>query len=362
MAVKVLYDYQAFMIRYSGVSRYFCEVIDRLKENNDLDIKVSCPLNFNKYLEECLGKKAIKSVHWRLTNELSKINKCLVKNEISKDYNIVHATYLDPYVFDYRKDAKIVCTVHDMTREIFCDTYYKNDKFIGWQKKYIYNSDHIFAVSHNTKKDILKFYPDIPEDRISVVHHGCSELIHDKDNKKYDLPERYVLFVGARFAYKNFERFVKASKIILEKDNDIKVIFAGGGEFNKSERQIVCDHDDKIIQMPADDKMLSALYENALCLVYPSLYEGFGMPVLEAFSAGCPVVSSNTSSLPEVGGEAAAYFDPYSIEEMAEVIKDVIYNDDKRKQMADMGRKRKELFSWDRSAEKMAEQYKLISS
>lgn len=234
--------------------------------------------------------------------------KCLKEN----DFNLFFPTYYNTYFLKKLKKPYVL-TVHDMTHELFPEIFSKYKDFtLLYKKKAIENATHLIAISQNTKKDLLAIY-DIPEEKISVVYHGI-EQTYSSENIQ-DLPEKYFLFVGERGGYKNFETVIKALAAL-----DDKGIFlmCTGKDFSREEITLLQNFKllDRVKSFYFSDPQLNYLYEKAIALVYPSLYEGFGYPLLEAMRAKCLVLSSNSSCLPEVGGDAAFYFDPKNIDKL----------------------------------------------
>jgi len=176
------------------------------------------------------------------------------------------------------------------------------------------------------------------------------------------LPKKYILFVGSRSGYKNFNLFVEAITPLLVKDNELKLVCVGGGNFKEIENEKFkrLNIINKIYQYSVNDDILTYLYKKAVAFIFPSLYEGFGIPILEAFSCGCPVIASNTSSLPEVAGDAAVYFDPTDKLSMLNSIQKVIYNDELKKQLINKGIERVKEFTWEKTAEKTKMLYEEI--
>ena len=187
----------------------------------------------------------------------------------------------------------------------------------------IQSADRIIAISGSTKRDILRFFPETDPAKISVVHLGASMPAVDES-----LPSPaevdYVLFVGSRGGYKNFLRFVEAMRPVLEARKDICVLCIGGGGFTASELEAIGSLRSRYCQASADDETLARAYAHALCFVFPSEYEGFGIPLLESFACNCPLVCAKSSSFPEVAGGAAEYFDPLSVDEMSAAILRVV--------------------------------------
>ena len=366
LMMKVYYDYQVLCSQvYGGISRYFFEIISRLMMQESIEIDMKCAFSKNKYFEKILRKKALPDYHWRIGELIKTYNKIITKKSFLQGYDIIHPTDSDPYVFDMKKKSqRVVVTIHDMTQERFSESFYRNDSIIHQKKRQIYESDHIIAISKNTKKDILDIYPDIPEDKITVVYHGNTLLGEEFPEEDFvrHVPGRFVLFVGNRYLYKNFDGFVRSMKPILDIDRELYVICAGGGAFRSEERSMISDNYKRYIQMSVNDNELAYLYRKALCFVFPSMYEGFGLPILEAFNCCCPVVLSNVSSMPEVGDQAAVYFNPYDSDDITDKILKVINSGCLREEMRSKGKERASYFDWNTSAKKTFDCYKAVVS
>ena len=293
------------------------------------------------------------------------INQAITRNNVKKA-DVVHLTYYRPYAFNIPNVKKIV-TVYDMIEELVI-----KDPKLAWhvanKKECIYKADHIIAISESTKRDVLKLYPDINEDKISVIYIGTSmkpqEKLGDADtqkNEKYTaFPDRYILFVGQRGGYKNFDGFIKAVKPILLQDKELSLLCIGGGSFSEEETLLLKDIKKQVHQMNVDDEILAKAYSEAECFVFPSLYEGFGIPTLEAFTCECPAVISNTSSMPEVGGDAVLYFDPTNSDEMRSQIEKALYDKELRSSLIEKGRERAKFFSWEKIAKQTVEVYENV--
>jgi glycosyltransferase involved in cell wall biosynthesis len=220
----------------------------------------------------------------------------------------------------------------------------------------------ILAISGNTKNDLIQLYNVSPE-KIEVVYLAAS--INKRmalPKEKLNLTERYLLYVGNRDFYKNFNNFLLAIEPLLKDNPELFLIAAGGGKFNASELKLfeIKNLKNKILYKPADDTSLATLYKNALAFVFPSLYEGFGIPALEAMNCDCPVVMSNTSSLPEVGGEAAIYFNPTKQDDIREKIASVIFNEELREDLIKKAAVQRNNFSFKRTALKTKEAYEKL--
>lgn len=357
--MRVLFDYQIFVQQeYGGVSRYYIELKKELEKYRDfkIDIKVLFPRNV--YLRQEQNKRiyALKNQYLRLgieiVNKIFNMILCLVNR-----YDIVHITWNSRYLNRLCK-KKLIVTIHDMIHEL----YMKEDKVeIRNKRRAIEDATLILAVSNSTKRDILKIYPYIDEKKIRIIYHGTNHLPIAEAPVGIEIPEKYLLYVGKKEGYKNGLFFINCIDDLLALKNDLYFIFIGGGDWNEEERAVINKYSDRVIQMQVSDAELAYMYQNALAFVYPSLYEGFGLPILEAYDNNCPVVCSNTSSLPEVGGDAALYFDPTDKKEMIAQIMKVINDPFLKKEMIKKGLERTKIFAWENTAKEIYAAYKSVA-
>jgi glycosyltransferase involved in cell wall biosynthesis len=273
--------------------------------------------------------------------------------------SIYHPTY---YNFSGMPHAKTIFTVYDFTHERYSHLFSTRDKTSKLKQKAFERADAFICISESTKNDLLSLYNIDITRNIKTIYLGYNNL-SALSKSNISLPERpFFLFVGPRPAYKNFKCLVKAfaSSLVLKKD--FMLACFGGAVFSREELSQFEDLgvSDKIVRFEGGDDVLATLYKNAIALVFPSFYEGFGMPLLEAMSCGCPVIASNTSSLPEVAGNAALLFAPTSTEELTEQLHRIVFESGLRTRMIELGKRRCSLFSWDRCLEKTLELYKTL--
>lgn len=369
--MKVLYDHQIFSSQiYGGISRYFAELMKNIENYNEIECEVSLKYSNNNYLKKLnnlpyrtfLENYSFKGKYRLLSILNGKINRKISEKKLLKgDFDIFHPTYYNPYFLNYLNNKPFILTIYDMIHEIF----QAKDKTREWKKLLAQKAVKIIAISENTKKDIVK-YLNIAESKIEVIYLGNSFDISSNHNNLNTtlpkLPKKYILFVGSRKVYKNFNLFIEAISTLLIEDNELFIVCAGGGNFSNKEigKFKKLNIKDKIFCYSANDSILAYLYQKATAFVFPSIYEGFGIPILESFACRCPLICSKTSSLPEVAGDAAIYFDPTDKLSMLNSIQKVIYNDELKKQLINKGIERVKKFTWKKTAEKTKKLYEEI--
>lgn len=382
--MKVLYDHQIFEHqRIGGVSRYFVEIIKHLPTN--IDVEVSVQYTFNEYLKglnipfewrnqltsyysflpkiNFRGKKRLFSF---LEKQFPKrypdfyqINQSNTIDKLKKgNFDIFHPTFFGDYYLDHLNGKPYVLTVHDMILELYPE-FINSPGFIKRKKKLVDNAAHIIAVSENTKQDIINVFGTLA-DKISVIYHASSLV--DGGKMLQALPEKYLLYIGdRRLGYKNFSFFISAIQPLLLNNKDLYVVCTGDS-FTLEEKSYfeALGIVDRIKIVFVVDTEMFGLYKSAQLFIYPSYYEGFGIPILESFQAKCPVVLSSSSCFPEVAGNGGLYFDSKSPEQLRQVISDLLNNNVLREDVISKGELRLQDFSWQKSALQTVEIYKEV--
>ncbi|MGN6605138.1 MAG: glycosyltransferase family 4 protein [Ginsengibacter sp.] len=345
--------------KYGGITKYFCELMKNLPNGNTYDLSVL--FADNQYLKDYYFHKLKVSLpsndfrgKGRLKTTFYNINRSYSKYKIAKKkYDIFHPTYYDPYFINEVKRPFVV-TVHDLIEFKFPHQY-KEESLIPQITEIISRANRIISISENTKKDLVEIL-SVPPEKIDVIYHGYnpSKVVKTKNSLG-----RYILFVGVRRGYKNFSRLVEAFSELSKEDKDLKLVCAGH-PFSKEESEELASFGiaNKTFVIGASEQKLNELYAHALAFVYPTKYEGFGMPILEAFANNCPICVSNTSSLPEVAGNAAEYFDPESSNSILKAIGNVLYNVNRARELRNAGKERLNYFSWIKSAAATIETYR----
>ena len=366
--MKILYDHQAFTAsRFGGVARYFYNLMVALQKKG-IKVKLSVRFSNNHYL---LHSAHFPTQSYRYFLGLmptsilfSRINRLWSSVQLSRrDYDLFHPTFFHPYFLKYIGNKPFVITYHDAIKDKFGDKFGHLDNASKEQKQILFDrANHIIAVSENTKNDLIEIFQLEPA-KITVVYHATNfqELVVP-DTFQIQTPASYLLYVGTRGSYKNFAPFLRAIAPILKKYSHIQLICAGGGDFNADENQLITSLDltGQVVHYFINDFVLYRLYQHALAFIYPSLYEGFGIPILEAFVTGCPVVLSNTSCFPEVAQDAALYFDPESEASISTQIETIILDKALRLSLRQKGYERQLAFSPEKVVNQTLEVYQRV--
>lgn len=356
--MKIAYDYQIFSSqRYGGISRYFFELANRLAcyDDGKIECLINSPVYVNKYLR-CSGNNlkvngiplpAIPRTG-RFRNLINRLFSPLAYKRSLPD--IVHETYYSPKSVS-PPGCPNVLTVYDMIHELYPEHFSPGDKTKEYKKIALERADHIICISDNTRNDLIRFLA-VPQDKISVVHLGFT-LAHNNVAKLSRQTRPFLLYVGSRGGYKNFEGLLSAYASRSELRDNFDLVAFGGGPLKPLELEVIKRLHvpfEQIHYIAGDDSVLSSLYQQAAVFVYPSLYEGFGIPPLEAMSLDCPVACSNTSSIPEVVGEAAIQFNPRDTDAIADSLVKLLSSKTLRNTLIKRGRDRIKMFSWDKCA------------
>jgi glycosyltransferase involved in cell wall biosynthesis len=262
------------------------------------------------------------------------------------------------------RSLKTVITVHDIVAFLFPDGH--NKKAVWAErltlKRAVKKAHHIFTVSRHTKDDLMKVF-HLADEKILIASCAASKIFkpitdHDKLKNvtlKYGLPKKFILAVGTLSPRKNFARLIQAYARIVPKHDDTHLVIVGPKGWN-FEDILQFEASDKVHMIGyADGEDIASIYTLAKLFVFPSLYEGFGMPPLEAMASGCPVITSNVSSLPEVAGNAAMLVDPYSVDEIAKAMDVILSNYYIALDLKEKGLERAKKFDWKTSAQSILE-------
>ena len=366
--MKVAFDQQVFLLQeYGGISRYFCNLTREFSTRPEMQAHIFAPLHFNRNLEslepELRSGRGLPCMHPKLARLVMMASKTLARWQISRfKPDIIHETYFSED--DYRPNAAPrVLSVYDLIHERYADMFVNSAGTIGPKKIAANRADHVICISESTRRDVME-YCKVPEERTSVIYLGVDVAFMQAITKSQRCHSRpFLLYVGARGGYKNFERLLRAFSSSERFRREFDLLCFGGGALTAFERELVAALGlrlEQVTQIGGGDDVLATLYQQAAAFIYPSLYEGFGIPPLEAMAVGCPVICSNTSSLPEVVGDAAETFDPTSEEAMLHAIENVLDSPSRCRALAKAGRARFPLFTWEKCARETESIYRKL--
>jgi glycosyltransferase involved in cell wall biosynthesis len=259
-----------------------------------------------------------------------------------------------------------VVSVMDLSYLYFPEMFTKADllQLRSWTAYSVKKAKKVLTISNSSRDDIIKEY-NLSQEKVVVTHLGIKDAISLTPHiysmttlkAKYTISDNYILFVGTLQPRKNIVRLIKAFAKVVKSEKspkDLQLVIVGRKgwlyeEILEAPKELGIEDKVKFLEN-VEDEELPLFYKNALCYVLPSLYEGFGLPVLEAMQQGCPVITSNVSSLPEAGGDAALYVDPENVGDIADKIIQLIKNDKLRKELIEKGREQVKRFSWEKTA------------
>lgn len=366
--MNIAYDSQIFCAQtYGGISRYFCEIATRISRLPDAQVTVVAPMAVCAYLQNVpseiiFGFKAPQINRFRLAQRAFRVLAGDLMLRAAGDLMLrakapalIHETYFSPYRFGSKR-ARRVITIHDMIHEKFASSFPYSDKTAAYKASAAERADHVICVSESTRRDAIEILRLSPE-KITVVHHGFALMsigIGDVIGGFVTNHTRpFLLYVGNRGVYKNFMRLLEAWASSKALADSFTLVCFGGGPLQASEMRAMHHlglKEGQVLQLSGSDELLASLYRKARAFVYPSMYEGFGIPPLEAMAHDCPVICSETSSISEVVGNAGEYFYPGNVESIRDAIERVLSSDCHRNTLIQNGRERLKLFSWDRCA------------
>ncbi|TWJ00641.1 glycosyltransferase involved in cell wall biosynthesis [Mucilaginibacter frigoritolerans] len=378
--MKVYFDNQIFLIqRVGGVSRYFYNLKKALIENKLCKVDNWAFIYRNYYLGKGNGAIFLRPLGLKKIDKLAgsstalrymgKINELIAFHRLrNSDRDLIHVTADDS---EYLKGANlkkpIVATVHDLIAELYPSDFPDIKNWLKQRKNTFKRADHLICISESTKRDLKDIY-GISEDKISMVYHGPPDYMVEGEkfnllNSKTEQPQRYLLYIGDRKTpYKNFWKMIENLVPILDGNDELKLLCVGS-PFTQLEQDGLNKFGlrNAVKSVQALDQELFSIYQNAACLILPSVYEGFGFPLLEAMKAGCPILASSSSSLPEVGGNGALYFDPASFNNFTHQLKMILSNGELKKELLKHQPKVLERFSWKITAEQTYKVYSNLS-
>jgi glycosyltransferase involved in cell wall biosynthesis len=363
--MRILYDHQVFSLQDAGgASRYHFELIRNLQALGGMAIQVLMGLNGS-----VMPFGSLNRANTRIFGGKTTIQPGLARYAVNEVFSALIAPVqgrVDIYhptlyrALPWVRRRRVVVTHHDCIHERFPQLFSNAASIVEAKRKLFAQADAIICVSKSSREDLLHFY-DVAQKKTHVVHHGFSPLPLPKDDTP-GVTEPYLLYVGSRAGYKNFGHLLEAfSRSGLA--GNYRLLAMGGGSFTAAEQEQIASlhlRSSVTVVPKADDATLARAYRDAVLFIYPSLYEGFGFPPLEAMSLGCPVLVNRTSSLPEVCGDAAFYFDAGDVGELSRCLTTILADESGRTMKRRLGAQQVRLYDWSQSARLTLDVYRTV--
>ena len=360
--MHVALDEQIFAIQpYGGISRLFYEKASAFVRDPSLGVQLE-PLSAPVVNEYLLGDpelaQALKAT--RARDSYTALVMQFARRRRNNNVDLVHNTFYLPRGLEDHKAARRVVTVYDMIPELLPKTRRRMD-FITEKHKYVSRADHVICISESTRNDLLRVYPEI-HCPITIAYPGVGPTFTPEAQQLPGLPVPYILHVGNRSSYKDGETLFRAFAEISGNFPEITLFLAGGGPLSKTERELCSELEisERIEQGSLPEAGVASAYVQALVTVFPSRYEGFGLPAVEALACGSPLILADTSSLPEVGGSAAHYFPPGDIPALAQLLGEMLSSDSRRHEYLLPGFEQAKKFTWHGYAESNVQAYNSV--
>lgn len=366
--MKVLFDHDVFAAQtHGGISRYIVELYLAMLKLDGCVPKLCAPFTANIYIRDMpSAARSLSALNCLAKLPYAKrLLRDLTHGLVSKyaDSDIHHTSYY-LRTSATRPSRALVMTLHDLTHELFPSQFSKEDKTAKLKESALKAAHHVICISEVTRQDAIRVY-GLDQSKLSVIHHGAIKL-PPPCRPPMGLNQRnYLLYVGQRGGYKNFECLLRAFASRSHIRSEFRLVCFGGGAFTGQENALIEQLGlsvNEVLQIGGGDDLLHQAYRGASAFIYPSLYEGFGMPLLEAMSAGCPIFAARAGAIPEVGGDAIIYFDPNKIESLGDCLDNRLFDSEQLSKLRKKGYERVQNFSWERCAKETTAAYRVALS
>lgn len=360
--IRVMYDEQIFLLQeYGGISKYFTELIKNFESNPDLGISPSLSSNWvrNRYLINESKFTNLKRITSRSFAILLLFVQMLLHRRTKLNVDLVHHTFYIPGYFGRFRGLPKAVTLHDMIPErTSSGGKLWNPHFA--KKLNLSRADLVFSVSESSTRDMLDEYT---MDRAVVTTYLGVGPEYSPGLPLLDWQSRnYFLFVGNRDGYKDFNLAIRAFATISREHPDVNLQLVGGGKLTRAEKQLISELGvlGSVIHRSVPSEELPNVYSNALALVYPTRYEGFGLPLVEAMASGVPIVASDTPINNEIAMNCASYFPVGDGDSLCNLMNQSVSNPEVFQDKINEGKKRAHNFTWRNCAEKTAAEYRRL--
>jgi glycosyltransferase involved in cell wall biosynthesis len=376
--MKIGIDISLTVGEKAGVGYYTANLVDALAKIDRINEYLLYP--FFYYIYHPDFKTAIAPHQKNFYLHYEKIPKKIIDrlwySRVPRKWILGNVDILHSTTFCAPRDhyGKLIVTIYDISFLTLpeCHTETNRRHCLNGTLDAVKFADRIIAISNHGKQELIKYF-DIDPDRIVVTHLAAKDIFvpcgveeQNRVLEKYGISPHFIFTIGSFEPRKNIGTLIRAYVNLPEivKKKHPLVIGGGKGWLNSDVDTLIASQaSDRILRIGyVDEQDLPALYSAAAVFVYPSLYEGFGLPILEAMSCGAPVIASNTSSMPEIGGNAALFFDPADVRQLTAILLEVTGNENLRKELCRKGRERSGQFSWEKTAKETLKIYEALYS
>lgn len=358
--LRVLYDFVIFrMERRGGISRYITEVAHRLGISGEVEPTIFAGIHDNAFIADDAAMRGVDVIGRRSPTPHARgsvvgaldYGAFRIHRRLASKPDVYHPTYY-PRTIRRQRGVAVVATVYDMIHERLPE-FHRGDPTPARKRALVEAADRILCISHTTAADLTTFYGVDPS-KITVTYLGAGgdRWGANQPANSHRLGRPYFLYVGRRSGYKNFQILLESyiSDSVLREET--RLVAVGGGEWSASERALIekGGRGAEVEHIEADEAQLQRLYSSAVALCVPSLYEGFGLPVVEAMRADCPVIANAAGSLPEVVGDAGVVVSMTEPGALVDAMRRLLNDDEQRALYRKRGRLRAKDFDWNRTA------------
>lgn len=356
--MKVAFDDQIFSAQpVGGISRYFAELLRAYRTDPSLDVQLaSSPIwTQNVHLLDVGMGRRLPGRLGQHARVLRAVNRC---RRSTRSADVIHHTFYDVHHLRRHSHPRLrVVTIYDMIPELFPERFPHGNPHEG-KAAFVAAADLILCISEATRQDLIEVLGR-PAAPIVVTPLGVDQRFRPHAPKPKGAPSHYVLYVGSRAGYKDFDVLSRAFAG-ADIPSSVVLLVIGGSQFTASELDsfVRLKIDQRVQRLDLDDTALAGAYAHALCFAFPSRHEGFGLPTLEAMASGCPTILSRSSAHPEVGGDAVRYFPAGDHEQLAAEITQMAADAQLRDRYRDAGLAQAATFSWSSTAHRTAAAYR----
>lgn len=361
-ARKVLFDDEVFIrVRRSGISKYFTELIAQFRADTSLGIEPLTPYRYvsNAHLKEKEPSRyrAIPLPRRTRVPVLRAAN----ARAPAPAADIIHHTLYEPEALERWSAPIRVCTIYDFMLEIKPEIFGPSDVELTNKRLFMDTCDALMCISQTTYDDMHAVHPELDKPAFVTPLAANDSFFDPTPVQIRRLPERYLLHVGNRILQKNVGALFQAFAEVARTDPSLRLVLIGQGLPDEAETIRRCGIEHRVVHLKATDQQLPWIYHQARALVFPSLYEGFGLPLVEALAAGCPTVIADIPVFAEISDGNALMFEPLDIDLLTTHLHTILGDAALRDRLGVQGRKRAANYSWQRTAEKTRHAYTMAA-